>query len=103
MADVKQGDSIERDVTSTTITDFTNWTGLWAIFTAIGQTPIKSGALTMSTDKTRLQCNVPPYDGADVLPEGNIVLEIQVSFAGPPAFRRTLSQEKIKITKQGIV
>lgn len=104
MESVIQGDSISRDVTSTTVTDFTDWTGLWAIFTTIGGTAIQEGSLTMSVDKTRMECRVPPYehDAVDVIPIGTVYLEIQVENTDL-AFRRTLPIEKIKITAQGIV
>jgi hypothetical protein len=98
---VVQGDTIERDVSSTTITNFTGWTGKWAISTTIGGVSIKSGALTMSADKKKLQCRVPPYDLADALPIGNVFLEIQIDNASLP-FRRTFPQERIEIIAQTI-
>ena len=102
MADRRQGDSISRDVSGAGITDLTGFTGKWAIFTTIGGTSIKNGTLTMSVDKTKLECRVPPYDGVDVLPVGNVYLEIQIENTAL-AFRETLPQEKIKILPQGIL
>jgi hypothetical protein len=99
--EVKQGDSIERDITSSTITSFVGWTGKWAISTTIGGTAIKSGVLTISSDKKKMQCRIPPYNNADVLPLGDIFLEIQVDNT-TLQFRRTLSQERITIIPQGI-
>lgn len=97
-----QGDSIARDVSSPTITNFTGWTGVWAILAKPGTTPIKTGAMTVSTDLARLEARIPPYDGADVLPIGKPYIELQVSNTSLQ-FRRTLPLEQIEIIAQGIV
>lgn len=101
MEKIVAGDSIARDVSSTTVTNFTGWTGTWAVLPAIGGTPIKTGAMTISTDTTRMECRIPPYDGVDALPAGKVWLELQVSNT-TLAFRRTLPQEQIQIIAQGI-
>jgi len=102
MEKIVQGDSISRDVTCPTVTDFTGWEGVWAICSTLGGTPIKTGLMSVSTDKTRMECRVPPYDGTDVLPLGVCYLELQVSNSALE-FRKTLAQEKIQIITQGIV
>jgi len=98
---VVQGDNISRDVSSASIPDFTGWTGSWGVYTAIGGTALKTGILAMSTDKTRMECRIPPYDGVAVLPVGYCFLEMQVENTAL-GIRKTLSQEKIKIIEQGI-
>lgn len=101
MLEARQGDSIERDISSTSITNFTGWTGKWAISTTIGGTAIKSGTLTISSDKKKLQCRVPPSEGTDVLPVGYVFLEIQIDNTSIP-FRRTFPAERIEIIAQTI-
>jgi len=102
MEKIVQGDSISRDVTSTTIPDFTGWEGVWAVCSTLGGTPLKTGAMSISADKSRMECRIPPYDGADVLPLGTCYLELQVSNTSL-SFRKTLTQEKIQIVTQGIL
>lgn len=101
MESVVQGDSIERDVKSSSVADFTGWTGVWAIADGIGGDVLKTGTLTLSTDKTCLECRVPPYDDGDVLPLGFYIIEIQVSNAAL-SFRRTLPREEFEIVAQTV-
>jgi len=110
MANVIQGDSIARDVISSSIDDFTGWTGKWKISLTKGGTAIAKGvvpytykgSLTVSSDLTKMECRVPPKDGDNVLAVGECYLEIQVENAALQ-FRRTVKQEKLNVTIQGII
>jgi hypothetical protein len=99
MEKIVQGDSIARDITCPTVTDFIGWTGEWAISAYIGGPVLMSGELRVNGD--RMECRVPPSGGVDVLPVGRCYLEIQVSNESL-CFRKTLAQEPLIITSQTI-
>ena len=101
MANIKRGDSIERDVKSPNVTDFTGWTGTWGLFSKVGGTALKTGSLTVSSDKKYMACRVPPYTLSTAPPLGIYYLEIEV-FSSVLNIRKTI-QEEIVFTATGLL
>lgn len=82
------------------------WGGTWAIirkseFGTDSITPLATGAITVSSDKKRLQVRVLP-DDTESIPLGAIYMLIVEATNDSINFRREIAQDSLSITAQGI-
>jgi hypothetical protein len=78
-----------------------NWSGKWAIVTALGTTPLVSGTMAKSGDNMSFQQRITPTNTLAV-PVGTYILITQIDNS-TLAYSSEITQTKIQITTQGIV
>lgn len=98
---IYQGDSYAEDFTSPDIPTFdANYSGTWALLTALGAAATISGALTKSADNTTLQLRITPAQ-TEAIAEMEYILVAQVK-NDSIGFKQEILHEKFEVKPQGI-